>query len=181
MRPSEPVQVEPSRRVGRSRARSRGGSPTLVTPIFDEGGTAMSDRLSDETLANIYRNTTTIAVVGASTNPDKPAYRIPAYLQTQGFRIIPVNPMADTILGERAVDSLEGILQPVDVVDVFRPAEEAPGVARQAVELGASTLWLQIGIASDEAAAIARDHGLTVVMDTCMGATHERLEQAGLL
>jgi predicted CoA-binding protein len=162
-------------------ASSEPASPTLVPIKLDEKGMEMSDRLPDETLAEIYRNTATIAVVGASTDPDKPAHHIPAYLQAQGFRIIPVNPIADMILGERAVDSLDDISQPVDVVNVFRPAQEAPELARQAVELGASTLWLQLGIESDEAAAIAKAHGLAVVMDTCMGATHKRLDKAGRL
>ncbi len=141
----------------------------------------MSEPLSDEALAEIYRLTETIAVVGASGNPDKPAHTIPAYLQTQGFRVIPVNPTADEVLGERTVVSLADISEPVDVVNVFRPAAEAPGIAEQAAELGASTLWLQSGIESTEAREVATARGLTVVMDTCMGATHRRLMKAGLL
>ena len=141
-------------------------------------GTTMSERLPDETLAEIYRNTGT---VGASTNPDKPAHGIPAYLQAQGYRVIPVNPMADEIFGAPTVDSLADISEPVDVVNVFRPSAETPGIAAQAAALGASTLWLQLGIESEEAAQIATGQGLTVVMDTCMGATHQRLTRAGLL
>ncbi len=141
----------------------------------------MSERLPDETLAEIYRNTGTIAVVGASTNPDKPAHGIPAYLQAQGFRIIPVNPVADEIFGAPTVRSLADIPDPVDVVNVFRPAAETPGIAAQAAALGTSTLWLQLGIESAEAAEIATERGLTVVMDTCMGATHQRLTKQGLL
>jgi predicted CoA-binding protein len=141
----------------------------------------MSEPLTDERLVEIYRSTKTIAVVGASTNPEKPAHRIPAYLQAQGFRIIPVNPSASEILGEPTVDSLDDISEPIDVVNVFRPAEEAPAIAEQAAEIGASTLWLQLGIESEEAAAIAAGQGLAVVMDTCMGATHQRLAKAGLL
>ena len=136
---------------------------------------------SDDRIADIYRSTTTIAVVGASTDEDKPAHRIPRYLQSQGYRIIPVNPFADEIWGEPAVDSLANVEEQVDVVDVFRPAEEAPDIARQAVEIGASVLWLQLGIESDEAAEIAEDAGLTVVMDQCMGATHQRMKAAGAL
>jgi predicted CoA-binding protein len=141
----------------------------------------MFETLPDETLAAIYRNTSTIAVVGASTNPDKPAHAIPAYLQAQGFRVIPVNPTADEIFGEPTVRSLGDISQPVDVVNVFRPSVETPDIAAQAAELGASTLWLQLGIESEEAAAIAMEQGLSVVMDTCMGATHQRLTKAGQL
>ncbi len=141
----------------------------------------MTGRLPDEELASIYRNTVTIAVVGVSTNPAKPAHTIPAYLQSQGYRIIPVNPSADLILGEPTVGSLIEISGPVDVVNVFRPADEATSIAEEAAQLGASTLWFQLGIESDEAAAVAASRGLKVVMDTCMGATHQRLVTSGFL
>ncbi len=137
--------------------------------------------MTDEQLAEIYRSTRTIAVVGASADESKTAHRIPLYLQSQGFRIIPVNPGATSIFGEPAVPSLTEIAGGVDVVDVFRPAEEAPGIARQAAALGAKVLWLQIGIVSEEAAQIAQAAGMAVVMDTCMGATHGRLVVDGLL
>lgn len=130
---------------------------------------------SDDELRNIYAQTKTIAVVGASDDPGKAGHNIPRYLQSQGFRIIPVNPKGGTILGERVFASLSEIPEPVDVVDVFRPAAEAPAIAQDAVAVGANVLWLQSGIYSDEAAAIARGEGLTVVMDMCMGATHGRL------
>ncbi len=130
---------------------------------------------SDDELRDIYTTTKTIAVVGASDNAEKPGHNIPAYLQSQGFRIIPVNPKGGEILGEKVYPSLEDIPESVDVVDVFRPEEETPDIARSAVAIGAKVLWLQAGIYSDEAAAIARGEGLTVVMDMCMGATHERL------
>lgn len=120
-------------------------------------------------------------MVGASTDESKPAHRIPTYLQSQGYRVIPVNPGSDEVLGEQAVDSLTEITEPVDVVDVFRPSEEAPDIAREAVAIGAKVLWLQEGIESEEAAAIAREGGLGVVMDTCMGATHRRLTERGVL
>lgn len=136
---------------------------------------------TDEQLADIYRSTRTIAVVGASTDESKAAHRIPAYLESRGFRIIPVNPGSDEVLGEQAMGSLTEITEPVDVVDVFRPSEETPDIAREAVAIGAKVLWLQEGIASEEAAEIARDGGLAVVMDTCMGATHRRLTERGAL
>ena len=130
---------------------------------------------SDDELRDIYASTKTIAVVGASDNPEKPGHDIPRYLQSQGFRIIPVNPKGGEILGEKVYGSLGDIPEPVDVVDVFRPSEEAADIAHDAVAIGANVLWLQSGIYSDEAAAIARAEGLTVVMDMCMGATHGRL------
>jgi uncharacterized protein len=128
-----------------------------------------------EQLARIYAQTKTIAVVGISTDPFKPAQRIPKYLQEQGYRIRPVNPRGGSILGEPVARSLSEVDGPVDVVDVFRPAEEAPNVARQAVDIGAKVLWLQEGIESQEAKRIAEAAGLTVVMNRCMGETHAEL------
>jgi predicted CoA-binding protein len=126
-------------------------------------------------LERIYAETRTIAVVGASADPLKAAYQIPRYLQSQGYRILPVNPRGGEILGERVYHSLAEIDVPVDVVDVFRPAAEAPEIARQAAAIGAKVLWLQLGIESDEARRIAEAAGLTVVMNRCMGATHAQL------
>jgi predicted CoA-binding protein len=128
-----------------------------------------------ERLLSIYQTTHTIAVVGASADPAKAAYQIPRYLQQQGYRIIPVNPRGGEILGEQVYTTLLDVHEPIDVVDVFRPAAEAPEVARQAVTVGARVLWLQLGIVSDEASQIASDAGLQVVMDRCMGATHAAL------
>ncbi|MDQ3879787.1 MAG: CoA-binding protein [Chloroflexota bacterium] len=110
----------------------------------------------------------TVAVVGASNDPDKPAHGVPAYLRQIGFRVIPVNPTADTVLGERAYATLADVPEPVDVVEVFRPADEAPQIAREAVAIGARSLWLQIGIRSDEARAIAESAGLGYVENRCM-------------
>ena len=122
----------------------------------------------------ILERSRTIAVIGASTEVGKPAHDIPEQLQAAGFRIIPVNPTTDEVLGERAYASLSDIDEPVDVVDVFRPAEEAPAIAREAVAIGAKTLWLQLRITSDEARAIAEQGGLDYVEDLCMGAERRR-------
>jgi predicted CoA-binding protein len=130
------------------------------------------DETDIESLREIYDRTKTIAVVGASNNPTKPANSIPRYLKGEGFRIIPVNPKEEEILGERVFRSVGEIDVPVDAVDVFRPGEEAPGIAREAVAIGAKVLWLQEGITSDEAEAIARQGGLTFVSNRCMGETH---------
>ncbi len=130
---------------------------------------------TDEELRAIYADTQTIAVVGASSDPTKPAHSIPAYLQSQGYRIIPVSPKGGKLFGEKVATSLAEVTDNLDVVDVFRPAAEAPGVAREAAEKGAKVLWLQAGVSSDEAAEIARGAGLQVVMDMCMGETHRRL------
>ena len=130
---------------------------------------------NEDELKQIYADTKTIAVVGASTDPFKAAHRIPRYLKTQGYKIIPVNPTVDEVFDEPAVDSIDEIKEPIDAVDVFRPAEETPEIARQAVKAGAKVLWLQEGIVSEEARQIAEEGGLKVVMDLCMGTTHGRL------
>jgi uncharacterized protein len=126
-------------------------------------------------LLEIYRRTRTIAVVGASASQGKAAHRIPAYLQSQGYRIVPVNPRGGGILGERAYPSLREVDLPVDVVDVFRPSEDAVAVARDAVAVGADVLWFQPGTHTEEAVRLARDAGLTVVAGRCMGETHGEL------
>jgi predicted CoA-binding protein len=135
----------------------------------------MMDALSREQLLRIYAETRTIAVVGASGDPSKPAHHIPRYLQSEGYRILPVNPRGGELLGEPVARSLAEVEGPVDVVDVFRPAEEAPGIAREAIEAGARVLWLQVGIESEEARHEAEAAGLTVVMNRCMGEAHAEL------
>lgn len=118
-----------------------------------------------------------IAVVGLSDNVWKPSHGVSEYMQDAGYDIIPVNPnrVGKTILGEPVVESLAAIDRPVDIVNVFRPAQVTPRIASEAVAIGAKVLWLQLGIANEEAARIARDGGLTVVMDRCIATEHERL------
>jgi len=129
---------------------------------------------TDDELRAIYADCKTIAAVGASSDPSKPANSIPQYLQSHGFRVIPVSPKGGELFGEKVATSLAEIGEPVDVVEVFRPVEEAPGVAEQAAAIGAKVLWLQAGTSS-EAARIAASAGLQVVMDMCMRTTHRRL------
>jgi predicted CoA-binding protein len=126
-------------------------------------------------LLEIYRRARTIAAVGASASRGKAAHAIPAYLQSQGYRIVPVNPRGGEILGERAYPSLREVDLPVDVVDVFRPPEEAVAVARDAIAVGADVLWFQPGTHTEEAVRLARDAGLTVVAERCMGEMHGEL------
>jgi predicted CoA-binding protein len=117
----------------------------------------------------------TIAVVGASNAPAKAAHYVPAYMQQHGWRIIPVNPHAEVILGERVYRTLGDVPGPIGLVDVFRPAAQTPDIARQAVAAGATALWLQLGIASPEARAIAEDAGLLYVEDRCLIIEQRRL------
>ncbi|MGH2709584.1 MAG: CoA-binding protein [Actinomycetota bacterium] len=133
----------------------------------------------NEELKQIYADTKTIAVVGASANEEKVAHTIPRFLQRNGFRVIPVNPRGGEILGEKVYEKLEDVPEPIDVVDVFRPSEETPEVAKSAVAVGAKVLWLQEDISSEEAEKIASEGGLKVVMDLCMGATYHRLVKMG--
>ena len=127
-------------------------------------------------LRAIYGDTKAIAVVGASGDTRKPSHTVPRYLQRQGYRIIPVNPKGGEILGEKVYEQLTDVPDDVDVVEVFRPSEETPEVARDAVQIGAKVLWLQEGISSEEAERIASEGGLKVVMDRCMGQTHFQLQ-----
>ena len=132
-------------------------------------------RPAREDLLRIYEAAKVIAVVGASDDRSKPAGYVPAYLQSQGYRIIPVNPSRDIVLGEPTVPRLAEVDEAVDVVDVFRPPAEAPEIARAAVAIGARTLWFQPGTHSAEASAIAADAGVTVVTRICIGVTHGTL------
>jgi predicted CoA-binding protein len=130
---------------------------------------------SDQELIALLTGATTIAMVGASSNPDKASYGIMQKLQKAGYRVIPVNPRETEILGERSYASLADIPERIDIVDVFRRPEDTPSIADDAVKIGAKALWLQTGISNEDAAARASAGGLTVVMDACIGATHSLL------
>ncbi|WP_308297428.1 CoA-binding protein [Tsukamurella paurometabola] len=119
-------------------------------------------------MEKILRDYDTITVVGASADPAKAAHDVPAYMQNRGWRIIPVNPHADEILGERVYRTLADVPEQVGLVDVFRPSEQTPEIARQAVAAGATALWLQLGIRSAEAREIAESAGLLYVEDRCL-------------
>jgi uncharacterized protein len=132
---------------------------------------------SDSELRSILGEAKTIAVVGLSSNPDRPSYGVAEYLQGKGYRIVPVNPNETEVLGERAYPSLLEVADDVeiDVVDVFRRAEDTPPIASEAVERGAKVLWLQEGIVNEEARRIAEEAGLTVIMGVCIRTTDRRL------
>jgi uncharacterized protein len=122
----------------------------------------------------ILRDSTTIAVVGASRHPDKEAHTVPRQMLRHGWRIIPVNPYADEIWGQRCYPTLAAIPEPVDLVNVFRPSADTPPVAKQAVAIGAKALWLQQGIASEDARDIAVSAGLDYVEDYCVAVERAR-------
>jgi predicted CoA-binding protein len=133
----------------------------------------MADDIS--TLRRILKATRTIAVVGLSAEWHRPSFFAAKYMQQHGYRVIPVNPRYDAILGERAYARLEDIPEPVDLVDVFRRTDDVLPFARSAVAIGAKGLWQQIGVKNLEADRLARDAGLDSVMDRCVKIEHARL------
>ncbi|HYH28219.1 MAG TPA: CoA-binding protein [Actinomycetota bacterium] len=123
----------------------------------------------------ILKEAKTIAVVGLSSKEHRESNSVAKYLQRSGYRIIPVNPKEQEVLGEKAYASLKDVPEDIDIVDVFRRAEQTPDVAREAAEVGAKVLWLQLGIANDEARRIAEEAGMDVVMDSCIRTEHRML------
>lgn len=133
----------------------------------------MSDDIP--TLRRILRTCKTVAIVGLSAEWHRPSNFVAKYLQTHGYRMVPVNPRYDHILGERCYARLEDIAEPVDMVDVFRKPADVPPIAASAVAIGAKCLWQQLGVANLEADAMARAAGLDSVMDRCVKIEHARL------
>ncbi|HEY1791425.1 MAG TPA: CoA-binding protein [Opitutaceae bacterium] len=127
-----------------------------------------------QVVQRLLRTARTIAIVGLSTDPQRASWFVASYLKKEGYRVIPVNPKAPEILGERAYPDLASVPGHIDVVDVFRPVSECAEVARQAVAVKAGALWLQLRLASIEAAEIASKAGLDVVVDRCMKMEHGR-------
>ena len=126
-------------------------------------------------IADILKNSKTIAVVGLSANPERPSYRVADYLKGNGYTIIPVNPSIESTLDEKSYPDLSSIPIKVDVVDVFRKSEDVLPIAREAVKIGAKVVWMQEGVINEEAAELARNAGLQVVMDRCMLKEHQRI------
>ncbi len=133
----------------------------------------MADTITE--LRCILRNCRTIAVVGLSAEWHRPSFFAAKYMQEHGYRIVPVNPRYEQVLGETCYPSLEAIPMRVDMVDVFRKASDVPPIARAAVAIGAKCLWQQLGVVNLEADAIAREAGLDSVMDRCVKIEHARL------
>lgn len=127
-----------------------------------------------DTIRRVLRHARTIAIVGASTDSYKASHMVMSYLQSEGYRCIPVNPNADAILGERCYPDVASIPDTVDIVDIFRPAAECPAIVEQAIAKGVGCVWLQLRIVHLEAAARAEQAGLTVIMDRCIKMEHGR-------
>ena len=134
---------------------------------------------SDAELRSILGDARTIAVVGLSSNPFKDSFEVAGYLQSKGYRIVPVNPNETEVLGETAYPSLLDVPKDIriDVVDVFRRVAATPPIAEQAVKVGAKVLWLQDGIVNEDARRIAEEGGLTVIMGVCIRTTNRRLQR----
>jgi uncharacterized protein len=137
--------------------------------------------LDDEAIAALFRSSPTFALVGASSSPERDSFDVMDYLLEQGFRVIPVNPEETEVLGQKAYPSLAEVPEPIDVVLVFRRSEYAAEVAASSVAAGAKVLWLTLGVASAEAAAIASAAGLGTVEDRCAKATHKLLKRAEMI
>lgn len=125
-------------------------------------------------IRHILNSVHTIAVVGLSSRKERAGYYVPAYLQQHGYRIIPVNPYLDEALGEKAYPDLLTVPEPVDLVLIFQRSESVPPFVEQAIRIGAKTVWMQLGIKNEQAAATARAAGLQVVQDACMLVEHRK-------
>ncbi|MBM4284142.1 MAG: CoA-binding protein [Deltaproteobacteria bacterium] len=123
-------------------------------------------------ISAILKDHHVVAVVGISAKPDRPSHQVAAYLQSRGYRIVPVNPGQNEVLGEKCYPSLKDIPFPVDIVDIFRQVEAIPAIVEEAIAVGAKVVWMQLGLAEPESAARARGAGLAVVMDRCMKVEH---------
>ncbi len=131
--------------------------------------------MTDTELRQLYQTIHTIAAVGFSKDPDKPAGFIPEYLMSLGYHVIPVNPSASEIAGQKAYPDLLSIPEQVDVVQIFRASDQVPPIVEQAIQIGAKVVWMQEGIVNPVAAERARAAGLQVMMDHCMMKEHRRL------
>jgi uncharacterized protein len=128
------------------------------------------------TIAELLTSARTIAVVGLSSRRSRPSYSVSEYMQSAGYRIIPVNPLESEVLGEKAYPDLDSVPEPVDIVDVFRRSDFVPEVVEAAIRIGAKAVWMQEGVVHDEAAERARAAGLTVVMDRCILKEHRKMK-----
>jgi len=138
------------------------------------GGVKIGGHDGGDRITKILRESKTIAVVGLSSNPMRPSFGVTESMQGVGYRIIPVNPNETEVLGEKSYARLEDVPEKIDIVNVFRRAEEVPPVVESAIRIGARVVWMQSGIANEEAAEKARAAGVTVIEDACILVEHRR-------
>src|SRR5690625_509608 len=127
---------------------------------------------SNEEIATILNSSKTIAVVGLSNNPERTSYQISKAMQQEGYKIIPVNPMIDTVLGEKAYRNLTDIEEPIDIINVFRRSEFLPEIAEEAIKTDCTVFWAQQGVKNDEAYHLLKENDFTVMMDLCIKVAH---------
>ena len=132
--------------------------------------------MTDAEMKQLLQESRTIAVVGLSPRPERPSHGVARYLIAMGYKVIPVNPMVDEVLGLKSYADLKSTPEPVDVVDIFRRSEHVPPIVEQAIEIGAKAVWMQLGVMHTGAAAQAEAAGLAVVMNRCMAIEHQRLD-----
>jgi uncharacterized protein len=136
--------------------------------------------MNDDEILEILRTPETVAVVGISDKPDRDSFQVARYLLDQGYRVIPVNPLLETVLDLRCYPSLRGIPERIDIVDVFRRSEAVPEIVDEAIAVGAKVVWMQLGVVHEKAAEKAERAGLKVVMDRCIKQDHGRLLGGGV-
>jgi len=130
-------------------------------------------------IREIIENSKVIAIVGLSSKKERASHRVGAYLQKQGFEIIPVNPREEEVLGRKAFPDLKSIDKKIDIVDVFRKGEDTPPIVQEAIDIGAGCIWLQLGIVSQDSYNLARSADVPIVMDKCMLQEHKKMRGAG--
>jgi hypothetical protein len=138
---------------------------------------AFGKKAGADPITEILRTYKTIAVVGLSSNPMRPSFSVTEYMQSAGYRTIPVNPNEKEVLGEKSYARLEDVPEEIEIVDIFRRAEEVAGVVESAIRIGAKVVWMQLGVENEAAGERARVAGLTVVMDACILVEHRKREQ----
>ncbi len=149
--------------------------------VADGAEASPPGRAGADPILDILKKYKTIAVVGLSSDPARPSHGVAEYLQSAGYRIIPVNPNEREVLGEKSYARLEDVPEKVEIVDIFRRVEEVPPVVNSAVRVGAKVVWMQLGIADEKAAEKARAAGVTVIEDACMFVEHKKRKRAGML
>lgn len=142
--------------------------------VLVPAGSEFGAKSGADPIAQILNKSKTIAVVGLSSNPMRPSHEVSEYMQSAGYRIIPVNPNEREVLGEKSYARLEDVPEKIDVVDIFRRAEYVPAVVESAIRIGARVVWMQLGIENEEATEKAQAAGLVVVEDACILIEHKR-------
>ena len=156
------------------RTACRNGMDLFLFPELNKKSSFLPAIMIEEKILREYR---TVAIVGLSPDPNRPSHRVATYLSSHGYKVIPVNPDAQEILGTRSYPDMSSIPQPVEIVDIFRRSEEVMPIVDEAIKIGAKAVWMQEGVINEEAASRARGAGLLVVMNRCMLKEHKRLSK----